>query len=177
MMLKRGCAGRLATWWCYRADPDRLSRSPQPPLRYARGSSTSLIAQSDVVKASDEDIDWLYQATPEDVAARWLALGPALVLITRGPHGVFAAIGAETAQFPTQPVHVVDTVGAGDSFMSGLLSGLLDAGLLGGPEGRTRLAAATLADIVPAIDRALACAHITVSRAGANPPRRNELHP
>lgn len=129
------------------------------------------------MKASDEDIDWLYQATPEDVAARWLALGPALVLITRGPHGVFAAIGAETAQFPTQPVHVVDTVGAGDSFMSGLLSGLLDAGLLGGPEGRTRLAAATLADIVPAIDRALACAHITVSRAGANPPRRNELHP
>lgn len=134
-----------------------------------------LIALSDVVKASEEDVAWLYGATPEDAVARWQALGPRLVMITRGPKGVLASIGGESAQFPTTDVHVVDTVGAGDSFMSGVISGLLDAGLLGGMEGRARLAAATMADIRPAIERALACSNITVSRAGANPPRREEL--
>jgi fructokinase len=59
--------------------------------------------------------------------------------------------------------------------MSGVVSGLLDAGLLGGVEGRERLASATMADVTPAVERALACSNITVSRAGANPPRRDEL--
>ena len=134
-----------------------------------------LIALSDVVKASEEDVAWLYGATPEDAVARWQELGPRLVMITRGPQGVLASIGGESAQFPTTDVRVADTVGAGDSFMSGVISGLLDAGLLGGPQGRARLAAATMADIRPAIERALACSNITVSRAGANPPRRDEL--
>jgi len=72
-------------------------------------------------------------------------------------------------------VEVVDTVGAGDSFMAGLVSGLLDAGLLGGIEARERLRSASLVDVLPAVDRALACAAVTVSRAGANPPRQAEL--
>jgi fructokinase len=59
--------------------------------------------------------------------------------------------------------------------MAGLLSGLLEVGLLGGVQARERLRSASLADVRPAIDRALACAAITVSRAGANPPRLAEL--
>jgi len=70
---------------------------------------------------------------------------------------------------------VVDTVGAGDSFMAGLLSGLLEAGLVGSLEARERLRAATLAEVRPAIDRALACAAITVSRPGADPPHLIDL--
>jgi fructokinase len=72
-------------------------------------------------------------------------------------------------------VDVVDTVGAGDSFMAGLLSGLLEADLLGGVHARERLRSASLADVLPAVARALACAAITVSRAGANPPALAEL--
>ena len=81
----------------------------------------------------------------------------------------------ELTSIDAPSAHVVDTVGAGDSFMAGLLSGLLGAGLLGGIQGRERLRSASLADVLPAVDRALACAAITVSRAGANPPRLADL--
>ncbi len=134
-----------------------------------------LVALADVVKASEEDVAWLYGTTPEEAVARWHALGPALVMVTLGADGVLVSIGNETARLPAAPVSVVDTVGAGDSFMAGVLSGLLDAGLLGGPAARERLATAGLQDVRPAVARALACAGITVSRAGANPPRRAEL--
>src|SRR5665647_2666704 len=72
-------------------------------------------------------------------------------------------------------VEVVATVGAGDSFMAGLVSGLLEARLLGGIQARERLRSASLADVRPAVDRALACAAITLSRAGADPPHLAEL--
>lgn len=134
-----------------------------------------LIGLADVVKASEEDVEWLYGATPEEAVERWAAMGPSLVMITRGPDGVLIGCAGETRAFLTTDVMVADTVGAGDSFMSGVLSGLLDAGLLGGPAARERLREARLDDVVPAVRRALACSNITVSRAGANPPRRDEL--
>lgn len=135
-----------------------------------------IIALADVVKASAEDAAWLYdEASPADAVDRWLALGPRLVMVTLGEGGVLVAVGGESAVVQAPPVTVADTVGAGDSFMAGVISGLLDLGLLGGAEARERLARAALADVLPAVDRAIACAAITVSRAGANPPRREEL--
>lgn len=59
--------------------------------------------------------------------------------------------------------------------MAGLLSGLLDLGLLGGVTARARLHGAALSDLEPAIARALACAAVTVSRPGADPPTRSQL--
>lgn len=143
-----------------------------------RGSIEELIGLSDVVKASEEDVAWLYPGRRlEAVLDEWAQAGPRLCVVTRGGQGCVALLAAtgETAVMPAAEADVVDTVGAGDSFMSGLLSGLLDAGLLGGLEARDRLASARLADIRPALDRADACAAITVSRAGANPPTRAEL--
>jgi fructokinase len=70
---------------------------------------------------------------------------------------------------------LVDTVGAGDSFMAGLVSGLLDAGLLGSMEARERLATATLDDVRPAVERAVTTGGITVSKAGAYSPGRSDL--
>ncbi|AKT51328.1 carbohydrate kinase family protein [Arsenicicoccus sp. oral taxon 190] len=137
-----------------------------------------LVGLSDVVKASDEDIAWLYAgAQPEEVMDLWGRLGPELVVVTRGGGGALALVprtGERLVAEATRVV-VVDTVGAGDAFMSGLVSGLLDAGLLGSLEARDRLRRANLADLRPAIDRATACGAITVSRAGANPPTRAEL--
>jgi fructokinase len=138
-----------------------------------RAKIEQLIGLSDVVKASDEDIAWLYHEAPlPDILRLWGLLGPTLVVVTRGDKG--AVIGLTTTGDLTSvdapSVDVVDTVGAGDSFMAGLLSGLVQAGLLGGVQARERLRSASLADVRPAVDRALACAAITVSRAGATPP-------
>ena len=143
-----------------------------------RGKIEALIGLSDVVKASDEDIAWLYDGVPlPEILRLWGQLGPALIVVTRGGRGAVVGLGmaGELTSVDALGVEVVDTVGAGDSFMAGLLSGLLDAGLLGGIHGRERLRSALLADVRPAVDRALGCAAITVSRAGANPPHRAEL--
>lgn len=142
----------------------------------ARGAIEELIGRSDVVKASDEDVAWLYDgASLPEVMRLWFRLGPRVVVVTRGGAGAVVVVGTEAATVDAPTVTVADTVGAGDSFMSGLISGLLDAGLLGGPEARARLAAAGLAEVRPAVDRALSCAAVTVSRPGADPPRRAEL--
>jgi fructokinase len=142
----------------------------------ARPVIETLIRLSDVVKASDEDIAWLYPGQEIDEVLRgWAAEGPKVCAATRGGSELLVLVAGELHRVPASRVDVVDTVGAGDSFMSGFISGLLDAGLLGGTDARERLATATWEDIAPAADRAMACAAITVSRAGANPPIRAEL--
>lgn len=142
----------------------------------ARPVIERLIALADVVKASDEDVRWLYGTTPmTQVLAHWAALGPTVCAVTQGGEEVVVLAAGEVQRYPTLPTRVADTVGAGDSFMAGLVSGLLDAGLLGGGDARERLRFAEWPRIEVAIERALACAAITVSRAGANPPTRAEL--
>jgi fructokinase len=135
-----------------------------------------LVGLSDVVKASEEDLEWLYPGKPlPQVLADWALLGPALVAVTRGGEDALILVGGDLSDRRPLPAPVVDTVGAGDSFMAGLISGLLDGGYLGGPDARERLRFAHFDHLAAAVDRALACAAITVSRAGANPPGRAEL--
>src|SRR4051794_40972301 len=103
----------------------------------ARPGIEHLAALSDVVKVSDEDLHWLYpDREDEDVAREWLGTGPALVVVTRGGNGVFAVTGDLEVRRPATPIDLVDTVGAGDSFTSGLLDGLRRADLIGGPPSR-----------------------------------------
>lgn len=138
-----------------------------------------LIALSDVVKASDEDIAWLYggEVPLEAVLRRWLAMGPSLVVITRGPLGAMAALAGDddVLKLDQMNVDVADTVGAGDSFMAGLISGLTDVDLLGSREAAQRLAAAKWADVQAALHRAVGTSAVTVSKAGAYAPDRDEL--
>ena len=147
----------------------------------------AFVAASDVVKASQEDLAWLYpQRRPEEVAAGWAAAGPSLVVLTRGPASTGVFWPAGSSEVPVSPVRVVDTVGAGDAFMAGLLSGLLAAGLLGavpagtGSTPRTRLRAATAAaeldaTVAAALKRAGLVAALTCGRPGADPPTLAEL--
>ncbi|WP_347351995.1 carbohydrate kinase [Intrasporangium sp.] len=147
-------------------------------LDEAAAAVAGLLTLADVVKASDEDLAWLSPGSPvEQVAKEWATLGPALVVITLGGAGAFVRVGrsGEQARLPAGVVRLVDTVGAGDSFMAGLVSGLLDGGLLGSPDARQRLRAATLEQVLPAVERALATAARTVSVAGAHAPTRAEL--
>ncbi|MCX9192715.1 carbohydrate kinase [Carbonactinospora thermoautotrophica] len=131
-----------------------------------------LVARADVVKASVDDLAWLYPGEPYDqVAARWLESGPALVVVTLGERGVHARSRRSVLDLPALPVRVVDTVGAGDAFMSGLLAALRETGLL----GRNRRAALAEADPEPALRTALLAAALTCERPGADPPTRAEL--
>ncbi len=151
-----------------------LIGSPQD----ARAPLEQLIGLSDVVKASDEDIAWLYGdgADVAEVLRLWARLGPSVLVATMGAKGALVHFaGGETRDVPVHGVDVVDTVGAGDSFQSGLLSGLLDAGLIGDPSARTRLHHAGPDEVLPAVERAIEASAITVSRAGAQPPTRAEL--
>jgi fructokinase len=141
----------------------------------ARPDIENLVALSDVVKVSDEDLHWLYPDRPdEDVAREWLGRGPVLVVVTRGGHGVYAVTADLELRRPATPIDLVDTVGAGDSFTSGLLDGLRRADLIGGPR-RDALAAIDESTLVSVLDAASLVAAITCSRPGANPPTRAEV--
>ena len=155
------------------ARPSLMGRPEQ-----ARRLVESSIALADVVKLSDEDVEWLCPGEAlDEVLSRWGELGPAVVVVTRGGAGAVVHVSrtGEQQALPAPSVEVVDTVGAGDSFMAGLVSGLLDAGLLAGPEGRRRLRAADLAGLGPAVQRALRAGALTVERAGAYAPTRAVL--
>ena len=142
-----------------------------------RADVEEIIPIVDVIKASSDDIEVLYPGrAAEDVLDHWLGLGPALAVLTQGPDGViYRSRGGGVVSLPTLAPSVVDTVGAGDSFMAGLISGLLAQGLLGGPEGRAALAQASEDEIRHAIDRGLATSGVTVGRAGAYAPSLDEL--
>jgi fructokinase len=137
-----------------------------------------LVGLSDVVKASEDDLALLYAGSSTDeVMARWVRLGASVVVVTLGGDGVAYRSAADdrVGRAATRAERVVDTVGAGDSFMAGLISGLVGARLLGDPAARELLRRATLEDIRPAVDRGLATSGVTVGRAGAYAPSLDEL--
>ena len=147
-------------------------------LEEARAAVTGILPFVDVVKASDEDLAWLSPGRPlDELTAEWAALGPALVVVTRGGDGALVRVtgSGEQETVPAAATRLVDTVGAGDSFMAGLLSGLLDADFLGSIEARHRLRTASLREVAPAVARALTTAARTVAVAGAYAPSRAEL--
>ncbi|MFM9878322.1 MAG: carbohydrate kinase family protein [Rhodoglobus sp.] len=129
----------------------------------------------DIVKASDEDVAWLYPGLSLEVVARhWRKLGPAIVVITRGGDGAILLCAAGELSVPGLVVDVVDSIGAGDAFMSGLIAGLHRRGLTGS-DGRVALATIALEMAHEVLEIATVCGAMTVARAGAQPPRREDL--
>ena len=140
-------------------------------LEHARNALPHWLQLADIVKASTDDIALLHPGQDAvQVVERWSDLGPAVVVVTAGADGAYAAVAGEVLHVAAEPVQVVDTIGAGDTFSAGLLVGLHRAGLLGG-----RLSGLTADDLRPALDLALRAAARTCSRAGADPPRADEL--
>ncbi|MHA7279796.1 carbohydrate kinase family protein [Arthrobacter sp. MDT2-2] len=141
----------------------------------ARQAVERFVALSDIVKASDEDLAWLYPGTElTDVMNAWLALGAGLVVVTRGGQGSLAATASAQVSEEAAPVDVVDTVGAGDSFMAALLAGLRWCGVLGA-DNRSRITALDHLTLQHLLAFAATAAAITCSRAGANPPSLSEV--
>jgi fructokinase len=141
----------------------------------ARGQIESLVACSDVVKVSDEDLRWLYPEQPDqDAATQWLSFGPSLVIVTRGAAGAWACSADRVVSIGAVDTEVVDTVGAGDSFMAAVLAGLADRDLLGAGR-RAQLARIDESSLTDLLEFAARAAAITCGRAGADPPTRAEL--
>jgi fructokinase len=132
----------------------------------------AIVARSDVVKASDEDMRWLEpNSSPEELATRWLALGPAVVAVTFGAHGSYAICADGDVRIPAYPAEVVDTVGAGDAFTTGLIDALWDAELLGARR-RDQLRNIPTGVLRQVLEVAALSSALTVARPGAALPDR-----
>ncbi len=137
-----------------------------------KGRIDRLLEKCDVVKASDEDMRWIEpNRTAKQIAQTWLSLGPSLVAVTTGDRGAFAMCEAGTVRIAALPVKVVDTVGAGDAFMTGLIDALWALNLLGA-ERRPDLRRIGLDALNAVVRTAALSSALTVGRAGADLPDR-----
>jgi fructokinase len=131
----------------------------------ARETFESLAQTIDILKLSDEDAHWLYPGESLDALLnRFLGLGAALAVVTRGSEGMILASPVARVCVPAPTITVADTIGAGDSAMGAIIDAALRDGL-------TNLDDASLARIG---SWATHIAAITTSRSGANPPWRDE---
>jgi fructokinase len=124
-----------------------------------------VIARSDVVKLSEDDLEWMEPgAHPRALLER----GPKAVLLTRGAAGALVVGAGGEVEVPAPPVKVVDTIGAGDAFGGAFLAWWRSRDL-----PRDRLA--DLDTVVEGARFAALVAAITCERPGASPPRLGEL--
>jgi fructokinase len=124
------------------------------------------VSISTVIKASDDDISWLYPGVEiEVVANNWLDIGPELIVVTLGKKGIMSFRKNEIIRADAIEVAVIDTVAAGDTVGAVLVEGILKYGL-------SELSKKQLELI---LERASKAASITVSRSGAQPPNKHEI--
>jgi fructokinase len=166
-MLRRERAQRVVS-----IDPNVRASICPDPVRY-REAVERWLGVAHVVKASSDDVSWLYpDRSADDVLTDWASRGPALVVLTRGAAGAAARLpsGVE-ASVGGMIVDVVDTIGAGDTFSAGLLHALSDADLLS-VEG---LSAISKHEVEEALQFAVLVSAIACTRAGADPPHLTDL--
>lgn len=146
-----------------------LRPAAMPDLQAYRDNVRAALALADVIKVSDEDLKALAPAQPDLLAsARALFdLGPARwVALTRGSRGatLLARDGRRWDARDHAQLRIVDTVGAGDCFLAGLVAGLLEGGMAQGGDAAAASAAAA------ALARAVASASFAVQQRGCVPP-------
>ena len=131
-----------------------------------------MLGLADIVKLSDEDLHWLRGTGGQDALAQgFIANGAKLVVITEGAKGASAYTAQHKIFAPAKQVPVVDTVGAGDTFIAGFMAVLHQHSML----SKQALEVAPEATLMAALSCANDAAAITVSRSGANPPWAKEL--
>jgi len=123
-------------------------------------------ALSSVIKVSDDDMEWLYPGQNyADVAKRWINDGAALVVVTRGLHGIIGFTADGSVEVDGAKIIVADTVGAGDTVGAIIVEAMIEKGIL----------ALTGDELKATLHRASVAAGITCSRKGAQPPYKHEL--
>jgi fructokinase len=159
---------RLAGRALIAVDPNCRPTVIPDPAAY-RSRLARVLSHTDLVKVSEEDLEWLDPGrAPVAAARRLLAHGPAVALLTQGGDGAVVITSGEEVRVPAPPARVVDTIGAGDAFGGGFLAWWRSRGLRAGHLDDL--------DLVQEATR-FAClvAARTCERAGASPPRLEEL--
>lgn len=129
----------------------------------------------DVVKASDEDLKALMPNRSPVAAATWLLHhGPTAVVVTLGSKGAVCVTREGVAAIDAAPTPVVDTIGAGDTFCAAMIERLWGLGLLGATR-RPALRGLGHDTWIDVMRFAATAAAITVSRSGADLPRREDF--
>lgn len=134
----------------------------------------TMLASADLVKLSDEDLAWLTPGEDSKIAVRALArrTSAPLTVLTQGSAGVFAVFEDAEISVPVHPVRtLVDTVGAGDTFMATLLAEIRRRGLL----GQGQLVGIGATDVKGILEVAARAAAINCERRGCQPPTLTDL--
>lgn len=160
-------ASELLKWISQKTAPVVFDPNVRPSIQgdrvLYRAAIKRWVEVATIVKLSEDDLHWLYG--DERVISDWLSQGIELVIVTRGGKGISTYGDGFVVEVPASKVAVVDTVGAGDTIGAIVVEAVLNIGLEG-------LYGEKL-DWV--LKRATRAAGITCSRAGANPPSRQEL--
>lgn len=142
----------------------------EPDMSWWRTVIEEQLPRVDVIRASAADLRLLFpDLAPSEVAARWLAAGPALAVVTHGAAGAEAWGGFGHVEARSAAVTVVDTVAAGDSFAGALIDGLMRAG---GRPALDRLDGGTVRSVLA---RAVRAGGLCCARRGADPATLAEL--
>jgi fructokinase len=160
-----------------------LDPNPRPSIARGRDRYRARLSRwlrlADVVKVSIADVEWLEPGVdPLDLAHRWLEPGtsggeaPAAVVLTRGAAGAAVVCSAGVIDVvPGREIDVVDTVGAGDTFVGAMLAAFAAHGVT----DREALGELDAAWWHTALSYAVEAAGIACTRVGADPPWRDEL--
>lgn len=154
-------------------DPNIRPRFIQDTDKY-RARLDLMMTRADIVKVSDEDLNWIVPAplSLNEKVEVVLEKGPSVVILTRGGEGATGFLWhGEQVSVPAPRVEITDTVGAGDTFNAGVMAKLYELGEL----QKSRLKTLSPDSLAQALAHGARVAAVTVSRAGANPPWADEL--
>jgi fructokinase len=155
----------------------------RPALGFDRDSERVRVERvnsfSHLIKASDDDINWLYELEPgsnvDQIAWDWIGDSAKIVFVTRGGDGASIYRNNKTKlDVASRKVKVQDSVGAGDTFCANTLVQLQQIGALGSGAFE-RLAGLTDKQLVDIAKISSVAASMACEKTGAEPPTDSEL--
>ena len=175
-------ATNVEKWFAQLRQSDKYLLTFDPNIRHpldgqnekdVRSRAKKLASLSHVVKASDEDLNWIFSNdNPKDSAINIIKSGASLVFVTLGKKGAFVVNKElEIIEVPAKEIEVIDTIGAGDTFAAALITQLLENSWI----NENELEKLKTTDLTAILTNCALAATITCSRQGANPPHRLEV--
>jgi fructokinase len=162
-------ATELLKWVSSKSAPVIFDPNVRPSIqgnrKIYRAAVERWVDVATIVKLSEDDLSFLYGDKSDEVISSWLSRGVSIIVVTRAEQGLRAYSNGPVIEVPAVRVNLVDSVGAGDTIGAVLVEGVLVHGIAG-------MVGDTLKSV---LERAAKAAAITCSRAGANPPSREEL--